>query len=75
MYIGRENGTVNAKCPYFERNSEKSITCEGLIKGSRLKMEFQTEDEKDDFLKKNCNEYPDCECAVRVALDRKYGIR
>lgn len=75
MYVGRENGLVTAKCPYFERNSEKSITCEGLIEGSNVKMEFKTEDRKDEFLRENCKKYPDCQCAVRTALDRKYGIR
>lgn len=72
MYQGKENALVNARCPYFIRDSRKTITCEGIIGGALTQMVFETEAKKDAHIRNECIRYPDCECTVRFALDKKY---
>ena len=71
MYRGRENAYIHAKCPYFIRDSKNSITCEGFTDRTELKTIFESESQKDDFLRDNCK----ClisDCPVRAGLDMKY---
>lgn len=61
MYTGRTNAVVTAKCPYFISETRLTIGCEGVCKGCRNIIRFETEDMKDEYIKKYCRKYPnDC---------------
>jgi hypothetical protein len=52
---------ANIKCPFFRTETEKSITCEGCQEGIVNVMRFSEVDQKKEYLKKNCNNFPnDC---------------
>lgn len=62
---------VNAKCPYFERESKFSVTCEGIYKNTTIKTEFESEDDKIKFEERECFRYPN-ECIVQKIKNKIY---
>lgn len=71
MYRGKYNPEVNAKCPYFVKEAQKSVTCEGLISGSNTMIRFKDEDSKDRHIRNKCLNYPNC-CQLARSLDKRY---
>ena len=51
-------GTVNTDCPFYKRESEKEITCEGAEPGTLCAKKFTSKAEKEDFQKHHC--FPGC---------------
>lgn len=72
MYVSKLNPAVYTKCPFYQSEFKKSITCEGISDGSLNTMKFKDEDSKNDYLLENCFRYPN-DCPIAVALGIKYG--
>lgn len=70
-YTGKNNAAVNAKCPFFCRDSEKQITCEGYLEGTNFSIKFQDEGKKDEYLKNYCMKYPNS-CPINNIIESKY---
>ncbi len=64
-------GIVETKCPYYEREAEYSITCEGIIEGTENVVRFKSKHEKESYQEDNCFSYPN-KCPVSCMLDKKY---
>lgn len=65
---------VKTVCPFYEQEAEKSITCEGLIAGTRSMTRFAGREQKTQFQKQVCAKgcYA-AYCPLAQALYRKYG--
>ena len=64
-------GSRNTKCPYFEKDSRLTITCEGMYKDTTVKTEFDTEGHKREFQQKYCFKYPN-ECFLQTYKNNLY---
>ena len=51
-------GVVNTDCPFYVREAEKEITCEGVEKNTLCAFKFSSKAEKEDFQKHHC--FPGC---------------
>ena len=62
---------VDAKCPFYQRSSEKRIVCEGIMENSVTVQEFNKKSDKKSHRNNYCdNKYS--ECKMFKILDRKY---
>ena len=62
---------VEAQCPYFIYSSKKAIVCEGIIDGSTTKMQFDTQDKRNQHRSLFCDsKYKNCE--ICRMLEGKY---
>ena len=62
---------VSAKCPFYQRNSERKIVCEGIIEGSVTVQEFDKRSDKEAHRNKYCdNQYS--RCKIYDILQKKY---
>ena len=59
-----------AKCPYYIRSAEYSITCEGLSDGQEIATRFATKRGKDDYSRRHC-ELLNSKCPIRQMLNKK----
>lgn len=59
------------RCPYFTRQSQYGITCEGIINDSDTVSKFASEEKKQMFMEKECFNYPN-NCPVCMELEKKY---
>jgi hypothetical protein len=71
MYAGRKNAAVNAKCPYYQSESRKSITCEGIYANTETVTRFMEEKEKDAHIERCCMKYPNG-CSLCREIEEKY---
>lgn len=65
------SGAANTSCPYYERESEYSITCEGIVEHSFTVLKFASDTHKALWQKENCYHIA-CSCPIREMLDEKY---
>ena len=64
-------GGVNVLCPFYVREADKSISCEGFYDNNTLMTKFPSKDSKREFMARKCeNAYQSCMLAR--ALIRKY---
>lgn len=64
-------GVTMAVCPYFIRESARTVTCEGFVNNAKSTLSFQTPTQKLDFQKDHCFCY-DSECPVRLKNDSRF---
>ena len=64
-------GTANTKCPYYLRESNYSISCEGLEENTVNTIKFPTEKEKKLFQKRCCYRL-DRPCTAAQILNERY---
>ena len=60
-----------AKCPYYIRSAEYSISCEGLFPTQEISLRFPTGSAKWEFAKKHCMLLCSS-CPIRLYLDALY---
>lgn len=70
-YVGKLNGVVFAKCPFYRTEYRKSITCEGIPDGTVTMTKFDSEELKNEYLKCNCFNWPN-NCYLVKAMKGKY---
>lgn len=60
-----------AICPFYLRDTGKTVSCEGISSNSCLQYTFKTGDEKKEHKEKFCNsyDYRKCEWAGRKERD------
>lgn len=68
----KETGYVKTKCPFYERESKFSITCEGTDESNRVSIKFNSEREKIEHQAKECYRYPN-ECEIAKMCKKKYA--
>lgn len=56
---------VKTKCPFYIREAEYSITCEGIIPGTDIATRFTGEKEKREYQELLCYHYPN-NCPIRL---------
>ena len=67
------SGGAKAFCPFYLKESKKSITCEGLIDGVDSLMRFRDETAKKNYQENHCNsERYYLRCRHAKALHEKY---
>lgn len=54
----RYKGETKTKCPYYEKESEKSITCQGMYPKTYTASKFTDKKAKEIFQDKECFRYP-----------------
>lgn len=66
---------VRAVCSFYIKESEKTITCEGVIPGTTTMTRFETKDGKRAFQCKHCERY-DAEgcCPIAKEIQNQYEI-
>ena len=62
---------TNTVCPYYQRESQYTISCEGLIGETDTVQRFTKEKSKENYQQKECYRYPN-ECPIAKMLDRRY---
>lgn len=61
----------DVKCPFFREQTKRSISCEGIIDESILKLWFEDKKTKDRHSEIFCcNRY--CNCEIYSMLEKKY---
>ena len=66
----KEKGAI--KCPYYLKHGKFYVDCEGLGKGKKTTISFDTYKEKEQHIIRNCNRYPN-KCPVAEMLEKKYS--
>ena len=62
---------MEAICPYFQYSQKKHIVCEGIIDGSTTKLQFDTQDKRNQHRRLFCDsKYKNCE--ICRMLEGKY---
>lgn len=71
--MANNTGGTRTICPFYLKEAQKSITCEGLIEGTSNMTRFDTEEEKLQYQSANCEmyNYANC-CKLAAALAKKY---
>ena len=64
-------GGENIKCPFYLRESEYTITCEGVETGTELATKFPSEKTKKEYQKHKCYHAKNG-CALMRMLEKKY---
>ena len=64
-------GLTKAVCPYFIRESTRTITCEGFVNDAKSTLSFMTPTQKLDFQREHCFCY-DSECPVREKNNQRF---
>lgn len=63
-------GSANIKCPYYQRETEKTMTCEGNC-AKEIVQKFNNKEQKESYQRKFCYVYTNC-CVIAVSNDNKY---
>ena len=71
--MASSTGASKSICPYFLREYNKSITCEGLCGKDEFMHRFVSTKDKCDYQKKYCFRYDYSRCPLAKILDGKYG--
>lgn len=62
---------VSAKCPFYQRSSEKNIVCEGIIENSVSVQEFNKKSDREAYRNRYCNNQYS-KCRLYDILEKKY---
>lgn len=63
------------KCPFYQSEKEKYITCEGFIKNTCMVTSFPNLKSKHEHIKRNCSLEDGGRCPMAQNLFAKYGMR
>lgn len=64
--------SANVKCPFYKRNDQRKIFCEGIDSESQMILEYEEKEKARKKIRESCSErYKDCE--VYKAILKKYG--
>lgn len=64
-------GGALSVCPFYLRDEKKSITCEGFLNESRIKIEFRDSEQRENWQKNNCYLFR-CDCPYKKIIEKKY---
>lgn len=64
-----------AKCPYYHRNDDNRICCEGINKSSTINVVFGNPKKLKEYGFTYCNDMDNYKnCLICQALNTKYGV-
>lgn len=66
-------GGANTKCPFYIKEAEKSITCEGCTENSTNMQRFETSEEKEHYQEQYCTTRGYIMCPWAASLAEKYA--
>lgn len=66
------SGGARAICPFYLRETNTTITCEGVLEGTQSTIIFQSSEEKQQHQQERCNMHSYKDCAAAKALLDKY---
>jgi ribosome-binding protein aMBF1 (putative translation factor) len=70
--MGNFTGGARAKCPYYLKEADKSISCEGVIPHTLTMIRFPTKEDKQTHQKNHCEQYnPEKGCPIAAAIEAK----
>ena len=71
--MANSTGAGAAFCPFFVKEADKSVTCEGLLPGTLTAMKFETADDRRAYVETVCCA-KDCGrlCPLALSLMRLY---
>lgn len=52
--MGRDYHDAKIKCPYYIKQSQNRIVCEGVCSNNRINIWFENEQVKSDYIKGHC---------------------
>lgn len=62
-----------AVCPFYKREEQQKICCEGIQERSSLHLTFSSPEEQKKYLERFCNSISGyCKCKVAIMLKSKY---
>ena len=65
----------NVKCPFYHKNDNCKIKCEGLSDNSTIHLVFETPVERAIFMREHCNNVKACQtCLIHKALCEKWAV-
>jgi len=71
--VSNFTGGARAVCPFYVKEAEKSITCEGLMPGTETAIRFPSSTAKRGYQQSVCEHADACKrCMLAAALDAKY---
>lgn len=62
---------TDAKCPFFLRDSKRSITCEGVAPGTEMMSRFPSVTDKVAYMRGHCFRF-NSGCEIARLLQEKY---
>ena len=67
------SGVTKAICPYYQHESEYTITCEGIFENSQQQVKFSAKAEKTKHVSEVCSSFGYSRlCLVARMLEKKY---
>lgn len=66
-------GTANTICPFYIRESEYRITCEGISEDTVLSLGFPSCREKVSWQEAYCSRFEYTKCPIAHIMKEKYG--
>ena len=67
------SGVAKAICPYYQHESEYTITCEGIFENSQQQVKFRTKADKVKHVSEVCSSFGYSRlCPVARMLEKKY---
>jgi ribosome-binding protein aMBF1 (putative translation factor) len=64
------SGGAKTICPYYVKEADQSITCEGVIPGTNIMMRFPGVAEKNTFQGKYCSKHDYLRCPQAAILEK-----
>ena len=65
-------GSANTICPFYQRESEYRITCEGISDGTVLSLGFSSCREKLSWQERYCCQFEYEHCPISKVIQKKY---
>lgn len=69
----RYKGEFKTKCPYYIKESDQSITCEGFKKDTCIAHKFINKDKKEEYQEEECFRYPN-KCTLSIYHDNTVNL-
>ncbi len=61
------------ECPFYKKNDENGIMCEGVSKGNHIRLVFKSKKERDEYAHNFCRSVSMCQkCVIHNALWMKH---
>lgn len=61
------------KCPFYRTNDTNRIVCEGLEEGNTINLVYESQTDRKEYMKENCNDIEKCHsCPIHKLLDKLY---
>lgn len=64
------------KCPFYKREDNNRIVCEGISEKSTISLSYEHHDDKVQYMRTRCESIEGCRrCPIHSLLERRYVDR